>query len=217
VLTIRRYLDSDRERVREITFATGFMGEPAAWYWRDFTSFADIWSAYYTDREPESALVAADGGAVVGYLLGCVDSARAPSPRAAIARQLLRRQLLFRPGTAGFFWRSLRDSALHPSVPSGELADLRWPSHLHMNLLPEARSRGAGRGLMETWLDRLRRLGSPGCHLGTLAENVGAIGFFQRMGFVRHGPAVLVPGMRLRSGERMHAQLMVRDLARPGA
>jgi ribosomal protein S18 acetylase RimI-like enzyme len=188
------------------------MGEPAAWYWRDQVSFADVWTAYYTDREPESAFVAADADSIVGYLLGCVDSARAPSPRSAIARQIVRRQLLVRSGTARFFWRSILDSLRHPNVPSGELADPRWPSHLHMNLLPEARGRGAGRGLMEAWLGRLREVGSPGCHLGTLAENANAIAFFRRTGFVLHGPPVLVPGMRLRSGERMHAQLMVRDL-----
>src|SRR5262245_66222446 len=135
------------------------MGESADWYWRDFASFADIWTGYYTDREPESALVAADGEAVVGYLLGCVESTRAPPPRSAILRQVVRRQLLWRPGTAGFFWRSIRDSLRQPSVPSGDLSDPRWPSHLHMNLLPEARGRGVGRSLMTTWLDRLRRIG----------------------------------------------------------
>ena len=215
MLVVRPYRESDRERVREIAFATGFMGESAVWYWRDFVSFADIWTGYYTDREPESAFVAAEGEAVVGYILGCVDSARAPSPRTAILRQVVRRQLLWRPGTAGFFWRSLRDALREPNVASGDLTDPRWPSHLHMNLLPEARGRGAGRSLMTAWLDRLRRVGSPGCHLGTLAENVGAIGFFQRMGFERFGPPLLVPGMRLRSGERMHEQLMVCGLGTP--
>jgi GNAT superfamily N-acetyltransferase len=216
VLVVRPYRDGDRGRVREIAFATGFMGESAEWYWRDFESFADVWSGYYTDCEPESAFVAADGDAVVGYLFGCVDSARAPSPKAAIARQIVRRQLLLRPGTAGFFWRSLWDSLRHASVPSGEVSDPRWPAHLHMNLLPEARGAGAGRRLMAAWLARLRELGSPGCHLGTLAENTNAIGFFTRMGFERYGPPLLVPGLRLRSGGRMHAQLMVCDLTDPG-
>jgi ribosomal protein S18 acetylase RimI-like enzyme len=188
------------------------MGEPADWYWRDAVSFADVWSGYYTDHEPESAFVAADGDEVLGYLLGCVDTTRAQSPRDAIVRQLVRRQLLVRPGTAGFFWRSLWDTLRDAGVPSGELRDSRWPSHLHINLLPAARGRGAGRGLVEAWVERLRRLRSPGCHLGTMAENTNAIQFFRSVGFQLHEHPLLVPGMRLRAGGRMHEQLMVRSL-----
>jgi len=213
VLEIRPYRSGDRAAIREIVFATGFMGESAAWYWRDAVSFADVWSGYYTDHEPESAFVAADGPTVVGYLLGCVDTRRAPSPRAAIVRQLWRRQLPFRPGTAGFVWRSIADVLRQPGVPSGELSDPRFPSHLHIDLLPAGRGRGAGRRLMEAWFERLRTAGSPGCHLGTLAENASAIRFFERMGFARQGPPTLVPGLRTRSGARMHQQLMTRGVA----
>jgi ribosomal protein S18 acetylase RimI-like enzyme len=212
LLTIRPYRAEDRARVREIAYLTGYMGESPAWYWRDAKSFAEIWSGYYTDREPESAFVAVEAGEVVGYLLGCVDTARAPSPREEIVRQLRKRWLLVRPGTAGFFWRSLRDTLRDGEVPSGELRDPRWPAHLHINLLPAARGLGAGRGLVEAWLARLRSVGAPGCHLGTLAENTNAIAFFERMGFERFGGPALVPGMRLRTGGRMHAQLMVRSL-----
>lgn len=213
MIAVRPYRPEDREAVRAIVFATGFMGEPADWYWRDAQSFADVWSGYYTDREPESAFVATDGATVVGYLLGCLDTRRAPSPREAIVRQLWRRQLLLRPGTAGFFWRSLADALRRPDVPSGELVDPRFPAHLHIDLLPAGRGRGAGRVLMAAWLDQLRAAGSPGCHLGTLAENGAAIAFFERMGFARHGPPTLVPGLRTRAGARMHQQLMTRNLA----
>ena len=211
-MQIRPYRSEDRAQLREIAHETGFMGESAAWYWRDAKSFADVWTGYYTDREPESTFVAAEGDAVMGYLVGCADTARAPSPTAAVLRQMVRRQLLLRPGTAGFFWRSFWDTLRDGGVPSGELSDPRWPAHLHINLLPAARGHGAGRGLVTAWLGRLRQLGVPGCHLGTLAENTNAIRFFESVGFARFGGPVLVPGMRLRSGGRMHAQLMVQSL-----
>jgi len=211
-IAIRPYHTTDREAVREIAYQSGFMGDPADWYWRDFPSFADIWTSYYTDREPESAFVAESEGRVVGYLLGCVESTRAPSPAVALARQTIRRQLFLRPGTAGFLWRSVWDAARQRPVPTGEVADPRWPSHLHMNLLREARGRGAGAQLVTAWFARLRMVGSPGCYLGTLAENRAARAFFARMGFHDLGAPVVVPGMRLRSGERMHLQLMVQDL-----
>lgn len=215
MLAVRPYRPADREAIRSIVHATGFMGESADWYWRDAESFAEVWTAYYTDDEPESLYVADDGGTVVGYLTGCVDSRRAPNPRSAILQQMVRRQLLFRPGTAGFFWRSMWDALQSPDVPTGELSDPRWPSHLHINLLPPGRGRGAGRRLVQAWLARLREVGSPGCHLGTLAENGNAIAFFGSVGFERHGPPILLPGLRTRSGERMHQQLMVQSLSGP--
>jgi ribosomal protein S18 acetylase RimI-like enzyme len=212
MLEIRPYRSEDRPAIRRIVFETGYMGEPADGYWRDAESFAEIWSGYYTDCEPESAFVAVESGAVLGYLLGCVDSRRAPGPRAATPRQAWRRQLPLRPGTAGFFWRALADALREPDVPSGDLSDPRFPSHLHIDLLPAARGRGAGRRLMEAWLARLRAVGSPGCHLDTFAENAAAICFFERMRFARHGPQLRVPGMRTRDGARMHQQLMTRSV-----
>ena len=109
----------------------------------------------------------------------------------------------------------VREITFATSVPSGDLSDPRWPSHLHINLLRAARGHGAGRALMEAWLERLRKLGSPGCHLGTLAENTLAIRFFHSTGFELFGPPQLVPGMCLRTGGRMHAQLMVQSLGSP--
>ena len=213
-VTVRPYHDADREAVRTIAYDTGYMGEPADWFWRDRTSFANIWTGYYTGHEPQSAFVAECDGQVLGYLLGCADTAGAPDPAAVLARQALRRFLLLRPGTAGFLWRGVWDALRQRHPPTGELTDPRWPSHLHINLLPAARGCGAGSRLMRAWFTRLQGIGSPGCHLATLAENRAAIAFFERMGFRRHGGPVLVPGMRLRSGGRMHLQLMVHDLPR---
>src|SRR5438093_10343918 len=99
------------------------MGEPADWYWRDEVSFANIWTGYYTDVEPESAFVLDDGTSVLGYLLGCVDSSRAPGEQKAITRELVRRWLLFRPGTSAFFRRAIADVVRGPKIPSAEVPD----------------------------------------------------------------------------------------------
>ena len=195
---------------------TGFMGEPADWYWRDAPSFADVFSGYYTDAEPSSALVAVDDhDDVVGYLLGCLDSRSAWRIERVIGRLMVRRALLIRPGTAGFFWRSIADVAVDARrhrLPTGHVDTTRWPAHLHINLLPSARGSGVGAALMRAWLDRLDNLAVPGCHLETMAENTGGLAFFTAMGFAPEGPPQLVPGMRTRAGERMHVQLMTQTL-----
>jgi len=132
-------------------------------------------------------------------------------------RHVLRRGIAFRPGTAGFIWRSLadivRDTATRRVDPRElDFSDPRFPAHLHIDLLPVARGKGAGRRLITTWLDSLRARGVPGCHLGTFAENTGAIAFFETMGFVRHGAPMVAPGFRTSTGARMHEQVMVQSL-----
>ena len=77
---IRPYEPADRARVRHICFVTGYMGDPVEWQWRDAESFSNIFTGYYTDAEPESALVAEIDGEVTGYLLGCVDSSQGLEP-----------------------------------------------------------------------------------------------------------------------------------------
>jgi ribosomal protein S18 acetylase RimI-like enzyme len=208
---IRAYQPHDRDAIRRIAFETGYMGESIAWLWRDRESFADLITRYYTDREPESSFVAERDGAVVGYLTGCVDSARARGSSTREIGRLLLRGALFAPGFGAFLGRAALDSLRDRSGAAEVLSDPRWPAHLHIDLLPEARGRGLGRRLMEQWLARLASLGSPGLHLGTFAENHAALRFFEGCGFARHGAPRLAPGFRTREGRRMHVQWMVRS------
>jgi len=194
------------------------MGDPVGWQWRDRESFADMFTGYYTDREPDSALVVEIDGVVSGYLLGCVDSSKASSASGVAARHALLRGIAFRPGTAGIVWRSAADVLVDLArrrITRSRLvvADDRWPAHLHIDLLPAARGLGVGATMMRRWLDRLRQQGVAGCHLQTMVENERAIAFFVSMGFRRLAQPVPAPGMRTPNGERLHLQRMVHDLA----
>jgi ribosomal protein S18 acetylase RimI-like enzyme len=206
---IRRYREGDRKAIQDICYLTGYMGDSAAYFWRHKPSFVEVWTSLYLDREPESVYVAIKEDAVVGYLTGCLYTASAPNSEAIFQSIILKHGLLFRPGTAGFLWRAILDGMKDKQVATGELIDERWPSHLHINLLPDARGTGLGAALMESWLGHLKQSGSPGCHLGTLVENARAVSFFKKMGFKKHGEPALVPGMRNHSGERLHQQFMV--------
>lgn len=214
-VVVRPYRSADRARVRHVCYATGFMGEPVDWLWRDDESFADLFCGYWTDGEPESALVAEVDGVVSGYLLGCVDTRRVWNPGVVLGRHVVRRGLLLRPGTAGMMWRMIGDAVvdgLRGQLPPSSAYDERWPAHLHIDLLPVCRRRGVGATLVRRWLDTLRDGGVPGCHLETMAENTAAVAFFEAMGFRRRGDAHRVPGFRTRAGGRLHVQLMVQEL-----
>lgn len=209
---LRPYEAGDRARVRAICFDTGYMGEPE-WQWRDRESFADLYSAYYTDAEPQSALVAERAGVVEGYLLGCLDSRQAWSEAAVFVRLLRTRWIALRPSTARFVWRSFADVAADKlrgrPLPENPHDD-RWPAHLHIDLLPGIRGRGVGGRLLRMWLARLDEAGVAGCHVQTLAENARAVAAFESVGFERRGGPAVVPGLRTRRGGRHHVQLLTR-------
>lgn len=210
-MEIRTFVESDRAALREL-FGRAGEGSPTETLWGHLESEAAIYLDPYLECEPESVFVAAVGGALVGYLTGCLDSASFPSEDARMEQAIRTHRLVFRPRTAAFFARALSDMAwarIRRTPASGEIDDPRWPAHLHLNVEPRARGTGVAEGLMTSWFDRLRGAGSPGCHLQTVVENARAIRFFERMGFVRHGPTPLIPGIRY-AGRRLRQQTMVR-------
>ena len=216
-VTIRPYDPRDRASVRSICFETGYMGDHVGWMWRDEESFSDLFTKWWTDEEPGSALVAEADGEVAGYLLGCVDSSRVALPTRLMARHMFVRRQLLASGTAGVMWRIIGDGvldALRHRLPV-PVHDERWPAHLHIDMLAAIRGRGVGRDLVRRWLDSLRALGVAGCHLETLAENTSAISFFEAMGFEKRGEPANAPGFRSPEGRRHHVQLMVQDLSGP--
>jgi ribosomal protein S18 acetylase RimI-like enzyme len=150
---------------------------------------------------------------VVGYLTGCADTKSAPTLEKIIGPIIGKNGLLIRPGTAGFFYRAMMDVIRDKDkADGGGFIDERWPSHLHINLLPYARGAGLASTLMERWFAHLKELQSPGCHLSITAENTRAISFFEKMGFEKYRSPSKIPGMRGRNGERLHQQIMVRKI-----
>jgi ribosomal protein S18 acetylase RimI-like enzyme len=211
-IVIRPYEAPDRAGVRRVCYETGFMGEPVDWLWRDRESFSDMFSGYWTDREPGSASVAELDGEIVGYLLGCADSRKVWNAGKLLAHHAFRRGCIVRPGTSGVFLRMMTDGisdAIHHRLPPPTYYDKRWPAHLHIDLMPVCRGRHVGTKLVTGWLDTLRAEGVAGCHLQTMSENDNAIAFFEKIGFEKRGEPEGAPGFRTRTGERMSVQLMV--------
>ncbi|WP_119731404.1 GNAT family N-acetyltransferase [Thermomonospora amylolytica] len=209
-MEIRTFTEADREELRKL-FERAGEGAPTASLWGHAESEAAIYLYPYMELEPESLFIAVDDGVMVGYLTGCLDTSSFPSEDKLLEQAVRRHRLLLRPRPMAFFARTLIDTAwaaIRRQPTASGFTDERWPAHLHINVAPEARGKGAADGLMRAWQDRLRQAGSPGCHLQTLVENTRAVRFFERMGFVKHGPTPLVPGLR-HEGRRVHQQTMV--------
>lgn len=165
---IRAYRTSDREAVREICRKTAYRNRGASSVFEDGEAFADYWTSYYTDEEPDSALVVEENGKVVGYLLGCADSARFVHimSRRIVPRLVLRmlgrlisfryKQKTTRRVIYWFLFYSWRES---PGVPIE-----RYPAHYHCNILREGYGRAYYTRMAGLFLDRLERLGVNALH-----------------------------------------------------
>lgn len=207
---IRPFDETDRSELRAL-FARVGDGAPPGSFWGHPDAEASVYLDPYMDLEPDSLFVAEADGELVGYLTGCLDSAAFPSEGTRMELAIRKYRLALRPQSMVFFGRAIADTVrtkLRKEPATDDFDDARWPSHLHINVAPEAR--GAGAGLMDAWFTRWTQAGSPGCYLQTLVEIPGAIRFFQRMGFSTYGPTPLVPGIRY-NGKRLHQQTMVQS------
>ncbi|MDI6795600.1 MAG: hypothetical protein QMD09_01580 [Desulfatibacillaceae bacterium] len=75
-IIIRPYQKGDREKIRALCCETAFGDLGSQAFFEDGGLFADYFTRYYTDFEPESALVAYKDGQLCAYLTGCRDTRR---------------------------------------------------------------------------------------------------------------------------------------------
>ncbi|MBZ9753269.1 GNAT family N-acetyltransferase [Deinococcus sp. HMF7604] len=174
-VVLRPVRPSDEAAVGRVAYQTGFFGDSAARYFRDAALFAALWVGPYFRGGGFGGFVAQQGPEVVGYVLG------SPSPllyRRAVLRVVAQQAWQLRALRTGwpYLWRAARWPG--PHADSG-----RFPAHLHLNLLPQARGQGAGEGLLRAHLQVLAGAGVPGVQLATTTENAAALRLYARLGF----------------------------------
>jgi len=202
---IRPYEPRDRGAVRRICFETGFMGESVRDQYGDAETFADLLTAYFTDEEPEHAVVAVARGDVIGYSLSTLDARLASRAMSRALLSAVARGACFRRDTVGFWLRSVRDvlTDLRPERPAIDWD--RFPSTSHVNILPGWRGGTVGRDLMYSAFDRLARAGAPGIHGKTFSANQRTLKFWKKtLGLTVPERSRAVPGFRTREGGRLH-------------
>jgi ribosomal protein S18 acetylase RimI-like enzyme len=183
---IRSYQPGDLDALYRVCLQTGRNGDDATSTYRDHKLIGHVRAAPYAVFEPSLAFVAEDPAGVGGYVLGALDShdfagrlerdwwpalrVRYSEPPASIPRHQ------WTPDQAK------AHQIHHPWVIPGDVAS-RYPSHLHINLVPRLQSGGHGRRLISRFIEALREQGSRGVHLGVRPGNLRAIGFYRHLGF----------------------------------
>lgn len=179
-LQVRAYRPSDRERVREIACRTAFRNRGHTILIDDARLFADYWTRYYTDIEPESSYVAERDGEVVGYLLGCVDTARFHRAMARAVIPPIVRTLVGRLLGGGYArdargLRTLRWLAVRSWRESADVDLARFPAHYHANLLRAAYGSRAYTAMALRFVDQARAAGAVGMHGQVLDRRDGGV------------------------------------------
>jgi ribosomal protein S18 acetylase RimI-like enzyme len=181
-LRIRPYRPADLEALYDICLRTGAAGEDATALMADPRLLGDLYAAPYGVLEPEHAFVLVDAGdAAVGYVLGALDTEAFEARCEAEWWPAVRAR-----HPAGETTGMLDDlflARLHDPRPAPPEVLARYPSHLHIDLLPAAQDGGWGRLLLEALFSSLRADGSRGVHLGVSAANQRALGFYRHLGF----------------------------------
>ncbi len=195
----------DLPALYRICLLTGEVGTDATGRYRDPDLLGHFYAGPYAVADPGLAFVAVDDQGVAGYVLGTADTTGFADWLEAAWWPRLREQYLpsvwgSDPGDGTLDWRLVRQ--LHGERDAPDDAVLRdYPAHLHIDLLPRAQGQGAGRRLIETLADELRRRGVPGVHVDVSAANTGAIAFYHRVGFapVVESAYGVILGMDLRA------------------
>ena len=182
---IRTAESADRDAAYHVCLKTGDHGRDGEPHYQDDPdALGRIYVGPYLALEPDFAVVLEDEGGVCGYALGALDS--------RIFYDRYERE--WRPSLCVRFPRPTGDPATwtpaqaayaayhEPDYFCPEPYDV-YPSHMHIDLLERAQGRGHGRRMMEEVMERLRRRGSPGAHLGVSTRNARALGFYARLGF----------------------------------
>ncbi len=183
---IRPCAPGDLDALYEICLRTGAAGEDATALLADPYLLGDIFVVPYAVLEPERAFVLDDGaGRAVAYVVGALDTrafeARCEAEWWPEAR-LRHADPAGVDGLDGLFLGYLHGP---PAAPDDLVAS--YPSHLHVDLLPQVQGHGWGTRLMDALFDALRAGGSTGVHLGVAEANQRAIGFYQHLGFAELG------------------------------
>lgn len=181
---LRSATPDDLPALYHVCLVTGDAGKDASHLQDDPDLLGEVFVGPYVMLEPDLAFTLEGPEGPAGYVLGALDTAR--------FNQRLRDEWLPRlqrrnpdPGEDPQHWHGsdwVRHALHHPFLEIPPVLE-PYPSHAHIDLLAEARGYGIGRHLMQTMMEQLTGLGSPGVHLQVNPKNSAARAFYQNLGF----------------------------------
>jgi ribosomal protein S18 acetylase RimI-like enzyme len=181
---IRRCRPDDLDDVNSICLHTADSGRDGTALFRDPLLPGRVWAEPYVRFEPSLAFVAEDARGVGGYVVAALDTLDFER-RLELSWWPAMREFYpdAQPGDEMSLWERYARHDIHHHFGVSPDVTERYPSHLHINLLPRMQRHGTGRRLISELVTALREHGSRGLHLLVGDSNPRAIGFYRHVGF----------------------------------
>jgi len=184
---IRPYRTEDLSAVYQICLQTADGGQDASKLFINKDLIGHFYAAPYVVFEPEVCFMVTINDEVCGYIIGCKSSASFALQCESEWFPKLREKFPLESKSKS---KSKSISRLNDRIlkliasgyqPQPEFKN--YPAHLHINLLPNTQGHGLGGKLISVFIDKLKALRIAGLHLEVSRDNVGAIAFYEKMGF----------------------------------
>lgn len=170
----------DLSNLYRVAIRTGDSGSDATGMFRNDDMVGEVYVGPYVTLEPKTCFVLDSEGTAVGYGLCVIDTESFQSSALEEWWPKLQEKYRYLFEFADTEW--LIHEIFYPSPsPSDILRE--YPSHGHIDLLPEFQGKGWGRKVMETMETALTSLGSPGFHLRVSVHNSRGLKFYAALGY----------------------------------
>jgi ribosomal protein S18 acetylase RimI-like enzyme len=178
-----------------VALKTGNSGSDATSLFRNDQMLGEVFVGPYVTHASETSNLLSESGKTIGYGLCVLDT--------DLFQKLMKHwwpQLQIKYADLKQFSKDewlIREIFSPTPSPSEVLKD--FPSHGHIDLLPQVQGKGWGRKLMTHMENQLKDLGSPGFHLRVSAYNERGLKFYAALGYtelLKRGDEVVV-GKRL--------------------
>ena len=180
--TIRQAHLSDLPYIYDICLKTGFNGKDASVVISDPLMIGQYYAAPYLHYEIDNCFIVDKDYIPFGYILGVSSTENYYKWLNTYWLPMIRNRYPETLSPKSDFERFLIDIINQDAVFEEFLFD--YPSHLHIDLLPQIQRKGIGQQLMITFIKKLKEKGSTGLHFGVGVENTNAIEFYKKMGFL---------------------------------
>jgi ribosomal protein S18 acetylase RimI-like enzyme len=176
----------DERALYDICVITGDSGKDATGIFNQPDLLGDIWVGPYLHLSSEYCYVVhSDDGVALGYCIATLDTTSFETVTDALWWPA--KQAFYKKPDISQQDKWSRDERLthlihNPSRSPTEFLE-EYPSHAHINLVPEMQGKGWGKKLMQAMEDSLHSAGSLGVHLILSSKNLNALAFYKAVGY----------------------------------
>lgn len=189
---IRNAQPSDEMAILDICVRTSDSGQDGSRHYTDPRLPGFLWALPYVRFCPKNAFVLTNRGVVMGYCVATPDTTAYEDWLEAAWWPSLKEEL------RDFSARTEEDEKVLAHIQTVSRTPIHvtrpYPSHLHINLLPEIQNGGHGSSLLRHQLNSLTKSGVEGVHLGVNQHNEKVAAFYSKFGFteIDRTPSILM-------------------------